>query len=366
MNVERSAWRVPRLRAVGVAHPPLLLAPMAGYTNAPTRRIAHRFGAAWSYTEMAHATGLIHASDRTWQLLETFADEGPVVAHLYGTDPAAFAEAARRIAASGRFMGIDINAGCPAPKITRSGAGATLLRAPAHVGRIVAAIRAVCDLPVTVKTRLGLHPGHLACFDLLQAVQDHGAAALAIHGRYASQGHAGPVDLAQVAALRERASIPIIGNGGIRDVAAARRFLDATGVGALMLGQGAIGNPWIFQELAAGLTESPAEAPCPQRSLDERRAAIHEHLAAEVEFQERLARKYPHARDKLTPEYAAVIGFRVHFFNYLRGLRGVAQARGQLNALQTLGQVYALVDTCLAREAEFRARRRQVTKVETG
>ena len=310
---------------------------------------------------MAHATGLIHASDRTWQLLETFTDEGPVIAHLYGTDPAAFAEAARLIAASGRFMGIDINAGCPAPKITRSGAGATLMRDPALVGRIVAAIRAVCDLPVTVKTRLGLHPGHLACFDLLQAVQDNGASALAIHGRFASQGHTGPVDLAQVAALRERASIPIIGNGGIRDAAAARRFLDATGVGALMIGQGAIGNPWIFQELAAGLADPSAEAPHPRRSLDELRAAIHDHLDAEVEFLERLAHKYPHARDKLTPEYAAVIGFRVHFFNYLRGLRGVARARGQLNCLQTLEQVRALVDTCLACEAEFRARHTRAT-----
>ncbi len=329
---------------------------MAGFTNAATRRIARRFGAAWCYTEMANAAGMIHDSDRTWQILETFPDEGPVVAHLYGTDPATFAEAARLIAASGRFVAIDLNAGCPAPKITRGGAGAALMRDPARIGRIVAALRGACDLPITVKTRLGPRPGQAAIFDILQAVADAGATALAVHARYTSQGHAGPVDLSTLAAVKARARIPIIGNGGIRDFPSAHRMLAETGVDALMIGQAAIGNPWVFQHLSADLAAPPPVAPHPRLPLDELRSAIHTHLDAEVERLTLLASRYPLPGDVLDPEAATVIGFRVHFFRYLRGLKGVAWARGQLCNLHTLEEVRALVDACLAREAAYRAR----------
>ena len=337
--------------------PPLVLAPMAGFTNAATRRLAQRFGARLTYTEMVNAAGLIHDSDKTWQLLETFADEGPVVAHLYGADPDSFAEAARRIAATGRFCAIDLNAGCPVPRITRGGAGAALLRQPALAGRIVAAIRAACDLPVTVKTRLGPHPRQIAVFDLLQAVEDGGAAALALHGRFTSQGHTGAVDLARVAEVRARARIPVIGNGGIADAASARRYLAATGVAALMIGKAAIGRPWIFRDVAAGLADSVEPGPAARPDLDELREVLFTHLDDEVERLTVIARKYPLPTDALDPEAATVIGFRCHFFRYLGGLKGVAWARGQLCRLHTLDEVRALVDACLAREADYRARR---------
>ena len=334
---------------------PVLLAPMAGFTNAPTRRLAQRFGARLTYTEMVNATGLVHESNQTWQLLETFADEGPVVAHLYGADPASFAEAARQIAATSRFCAIDINAGCPVPRITHIGAGAMLLRQPALARRIVAAIRAACDLPVTVKTRLGPHPRQIAIFDFLRAIEDGGAAALALHGRFTSQGHTGAVDLALVADVRARARIPVIGNGGIADAASARRFLSETGVAALMIGKAAIGRPWIFRDVAAGLADPGAPGLAGRPDLYELRSVLFGHLADEVERLKVMARKYPLPADTLDPEAAAVIGFRCHFFRYLSGLRGVAWARGQLCRLRTLDEVRALVDACLAREAEYRA-----------
>jgi nifR3 family TIM-barrel protein len=336
--------------------PPLFLAPMAGFTNAATRRIAGRHGAVLTYTEMTNAAGLVHASDKTWQILETFADEVPVVAHLYGTDPASFAEAARHIAATGRFCAIDLNAGCPVPKITRSGAGSALIGQPTRIGQIIAAIRAACDLPVTVKTRLGPHPGAVAIFDILQAAEDAGASALAIHGRYTSQGHTGPVDIATVAAVRQRAGIPIIGNGGIADLATARLFVETSGVDALMIGQAAIGRPWIFETLAEDLAAPGQAGARPRLSLDTLRTAIFAHLDAEVERLSVIAANYPLPNSVLNPESAAVIGFRCHFFRYLTGLRGVAWARGQLCNLHTLDQIRDLVDGCLAREAAYRAR----------
>ena len=345
------------LRPAADGAPPVLLAPMAGFTNAATRRLAHRFGARLTCTEMVNAAGLVRDSDKTWQLLETFADEGPVVAHLYGADPAHFAEAARKIAATGRFCAIDINAGCPVPRITRGGAGAMLLRQPALAGRIVAAIRGVCDLPVTIKTRLGPHPRQIAIFDFLRAVEEGGAAALALHGRFTSQGHTGAVDLALVAEVRGRARIPVIGNGGIADVSSARRFLSETGVAALMIGKAAIGRPWIFRDVAAGLTQPGEPGPNARPDLDELRAVLFGHLADEVERLAVIARRYPLPADALDPEAAAVIGFRCHFFRYLSGLKGVAWARGQLCRLRTLDEVRALVDACLAREADYRARR---------
>ena len=305
---------------------------------------------------MTNAIGLVHASDKTWQLLETFSDEGPVVAHLYGNDPAAFAEAARHVAATNRFCAIDLNAGCPVPKITRGDSGAALMGDPALIGRIVSAIRNACDLPVTVKTRLGPRPGLVTIFDSLRAVEDAGGAALAIHGRYTSQGHTGPVDFATLAAVKQRARIPIIGNGGISDLTSARRFLDETGVDALMIGQAAIGHPWVFRHLIEDFAHPELASQRPRLPLEELRAAIFAHLDAEVERLARIASQYPLPSAALDPENAAVIGFRIHFFRYLSGLKGVAWARGQLSQLHTLSAVRDLVDACLACEATYRAR----------
>ncbi|MDD5708120.1 MAG: tRNA-dihydrouridine synthase family protein [Kiritimatiellae bacterium] len=327
---------------------------MAGFTNAATRLMATRFGAALTFTEMTNAAGLDHASDKTWQLLETLPGEGPVVAHLYGARPEAFAAAALRLAPLGRFCAIDLNAGCPVRKITCGGAGAALMADPPRIGRIVAAIRAACDLPVTVKTRLGPAPGSVTVLDVLREVERNGGAALIVHARYVSQGHTGAVDLALLAEVKRLARIPVVGNGGITDAVSARRMLQTTGVDAVMVGQAAIGNPWMLADVASALSGGDPP-PHRQVSLDELRAVLYAHLDAEIARLRAIADKYRMPARMLSPEEAAVIGFRCHFFRYLTGLKGVSRARGQLSSLRTMDDVRRVVDACLAREAAYRA-----------
>ncbi|MDD4623669.1 MAG: tRNA-dihydrouridine synthase family protein, partial [Kiritimatiellae bacterium] len=213
--------------------PPLILAPMAGYTDAAMRRACRRHGAALAYTEMASAAGLLHADRKTWQMLETLPDEGPVAAHLYGSETDQMSEAASRVAQTGRFAAIDLNAGCPVRKITACGAGAALIHDPQRIHDILCAMRRVTDLPLTIKTRLGPSPDRVMIFDILDAAESAGADAVALHARFTSQGHGGATNLELLAEVKRRARIPVIGNGGIRAVRDARRMLDATGVDAV-------------------------------------------------------------------------------------------------------------------------------------
>ena len=373
---------------------PIFLAPMAGFTNAAMRRVCHRFGAALTYTEMVNAVGLLRASDKTWHLLETLPNEGPVVAHLYGSDPSALAEATARVAALGRFVAIDLNAGCPMRKITTNGSGAALMKQPDLIGRIVAAMHAATPLPITVKTRLGLQPDKVIVLDILQAVEGAGGAALTVHGRFASQEHRGEVHLGLLAEVKRASRIPVIGNGGLRTAADAAQMFRKTGVDAVMIAQGAIGNPWIFQEISesiAALTPTPpisyfrkyettaaslalstapspdtpvsyfrkygsgAEESCarlrPRRELHEIRAVLDDHLASELEWQHQIRTHYRTTPRTLPPEQAAVTTFRCHLFRYLHGLRGSAYVRGHLNTMRSIADIRAALDGCFESEA---------------
>ena len=336
------------------------LSPMAGFTNAPMRAMSLRFGASVVYTEMAGVEGLVHErSDETWQLLETLPEEdGKVWAHLYGNDPDHFAQAAERIAATGRFVGIDVNAGCPVPKVTARGAGAALMRDPPRIGRVVAAARRASGLPVSVKTRLGFVPGDGVVFAVLEAVEAAGGAALAIHGRYKPQGHSGEVALGVVAEARRQARIPVLGNGGIRDAASAERYLAETGVAGLLVGQAAIGHPWVFHEIAEGRSFAPPESHASYLALDDVRQALFAHLALEHAFARHIAGKYPRSAPAYTPDEIAVIRFRVHLFRYMTGLKGASYMRGRMAGLRTLDDCRRAAEGCLECERRYRARRR--------
>jgi len=349
----------------------IFLAPMAGFTNAAMRRVCHRFGATVTYTEMVNAEGILRASDKTWHLLETLPNEGPVVAHLYGSDPAVLAEATARVAALGRFVAIDLNAGCPMRKITTNGSGAALMKQPELIGRIVAAMCAATTLPITVKTRIGLRPDNLVVMEILQAVEAAGGAALTVHGRFASQEHSGDVRLDLLAEVKRASHIPVIGNGGINHAADALHMFRETGVDAVMIARGATGNPWIFREIAEALA-TPPETPVsyfrmfeteenhadarPQRDLDEIRAVLEEHLASELEWQYQIHAGYRVTARTLPPEQAAVTTFRCHLFRYLHGLRGSSYVRGHLNVMRSIDDIRAALDGCFEREARFRAK----------
>jgi nifR3 family TIM-barrel protein len=333
---------------------------MAGFTDAALRRICRRHGAALTYTEMTNDLGLLHASDKTWHLLETFDDEAPVVAHLYGSNPETMAEAAARVEARGRFAGIDLNAGCPVHKVTSLGAGAALVKDPQRIHDILAAMRRATRLPLTVKTRLGPNPHLATIFDILQAAESAGADALALHGRFTSQGHGGDVHLDLMAEVKRRAKIPIIGNGGVCSPHDAWRMFHETGVDAVMIARAAIGNPWIFGDIAHGLAsgEEPAVHAAtgnrPRRDLEVIREALEAHLAAEQELTERIRQRYALPRSDRDAEETLAALFRCHLFRYLHGLKGSSYVRGRLHELHTLADIRAAVASCLEREAAFR------------
>lgn len=334
------------------------LSPMAGFTDAPTRAMALRFGASAVYTEMAGVEGLVHEkSDETWQLLETLPEEsGKVYAHLYGSEPEHFARAAEKVAAAGRFIGIDINAGCPVPKITAGGAGSALMRDPARIGRIVSATKKASGLPVSVKTRIGFTPEQVTAFDVLDAVEEAGAASIAIHGRYRAQGHTGEVRRDIIAEIKRKARIPVFGNGGIKDANDAASFIAETGVDGVLVGQASIGHPWVFREIAEDRDFEPSAGHSSYLPLAEIRRVLFEHIDREFAFAEHIATKYPLTAPQYPPEAVVAIRFRVHLFRYLAGMKGSSYMRGRMAALQTLDDCRRAVDGCLECERRFRAR----------
>lgn len=332
---------------------------MAGYTNAPTRAMALRFGASAVYTEMAGVEGLVHEhSQLTWQLLETLPEEqGRTIAHLYGRESEHFARAAEAIAATGRFSAIDVNAGCPVPKVTQWGAGAALMREPARIKSIVEAARSASGLPVSVKTRLGFGPHEITAFDILHAAEDGGASAIAFHARFKSQGHAGSVHLDLFSRLCAESSIPVYGNGGVADAVSSRQYLDINGCNGVLVGQASIGHPWVFHEIAQGRSFAPGVSHASYLSLDEIRRVWIEHLRMETAFAEHIASKYPAAAPKLLPEEVAAIRFRVHLFRYGSGLRGAGYMRGRMSALHSPDDCIKALDGCLECERRYRARK---------
>ena len=349
-----------------MANANVMLSPMAGFTDAPMRLICSRFGAAQTFTEMVNAAGLARDGDASWALLETLPGEPKPFAHLYGSNPDEFAVAAEKVAATGRFSGIDINAGCPAPKVVREGAGSALMRNPKLVGRIIAATKAASGLPVSVKTRIGYTPSDITVFALLEEAENAGASALSVHGRYRAQGHAGPVAFDVVAEVKRRASIPIYGNGGVRDAATADDFVARTGVDGLLIGQGAIGHPWVFREIRDGVSFPPGLSRATVIPLNEIRAVLLEHIDLDFAFITDLAAKYPALLADDTPEMLTVIRFRLHLFRYLSGLKGVSHMRGQLATVRSLDEVRRAIDDCLDCEATRRSRRAERLTAETG
>ncbi|MCL2103902.1 MAG: tRNA-dihydrouridine synthase family protein [Kiritimatiellaeota bacterium] len=340
----------------------MFLAPIAGYSNSPMRRISHRYGAAMSYTEMASVTGLLHPdAKKTWGLLETTKNEGPVVAHLFGTEPDEFAEAAVRIEQTKRFVAIDLNAGCPAKRITDQGAGSELIKTPQRIHDIIAAMKKAVALPITVKTRLGSTPDRIAAFEVLAAAEAAGASALTIHGRFASQGHRGEANIKLIGEVKRRAKIPIIGNGDVHSRYSAWHMFEETEVDAIMIARAAVANPWIFEDLrmmfatqVKPVKHSPTHIR-PRREIAVIATALESHLKLEQDHLQLLYAKYGIPETGQVEE-ALVHVFRYHLFRYLRGLKGSAGVRRQLCDLNTLDAVRETVKGCFEREEAYRAR----------
>lgn len=243
---------------------PLLMAPMAGVTDAAYRMMARSGGACLAYSEMVSCAGLHYGGEKTWELVDTAPGEPDLAVQLFGTKPELFRESAARVAErlGDRLVLLDINMACPVPKVTKKGEGSALLDDPALAASLVrACIEGAPGVPVTVKIRRGRRAGEEVAPEFARAMEAAGASAVAVHGRFATQFYLGESDVSCVERVAEAVDIPVIGSGDVRSAADAARMLSETGVTAVMVARGSYGNPWIFSQTRELLAGREVEAP---------------------------------------------------------------------------------------------------------
>jgi tRNA-dihydrouridine synthase B len=295
-------------------HRGLLLAPMEDVTDQPFRILAKRLGADLVYTEFVNADELVRGGRRAQRKLVFRAEERPLGVQIYGADPATMAEAARLVAASSPDL-IDINCGCWVRDVAQRGAGAGLLRDLPRLGAIADAVVRAVDIPVTLKTRLGWDAESIAILDVARACEDAGVQALTVHCRTRDQGLNGETDLGWISRLKAATSLPIIANGNLGTPQAIAAAFATTGCDAVMIGRGALHNPWIFQQTRA-LLESGVVPPPPDAAA--RLALFQQHLELAVEC---------------LGERAAVRELRKHYAVLLHGMPHVGPVRDELRRL---------------------------------
>ena len=311
-----------------------VLAPLAGFTDAPFRRLCYENGADLAYTEMVSAAGLAHGSSPTRHLMEIMPGEGPVALQLFGAKEGDLAAAVRLIEAldwSPPPVELNLNAGCPMIKVTREGAGAKLVEDPEKVYRLLTAMKENTSIPVTLKTRLGPHPQATKVFELLDAAEKAGASGFILHARYTSQMHGGEVHLELLAETVRRARVPVTGNGSVVDETTAAAMA-STGVAAVMVGRAALAHPDVFRRLKGGPSADAV-------------SFVAQHLKYLLDFREQLAARYPHDHIPSADGYASV-KMHTHLFRYFNGRPGAAALRARLNTVRTLAEIKDIISSC--------------------
>lgn len=292
--------------------PPVVLAPMAGVTNHAFRLICRRFGAGLVWTDMISSCGIKYRNPRTLSMFDWTPEERPVAVQLFGADPRAMANAAKVIEESGADI-VDINVGCPVPKVRKSGAGAGLCENLDTAREVMESVVQAVKIPVTVKTRKGLNERIVTAVEVARIAEDAGISAIAIHGRTAEQGYSGSADWGIIAEVKESVRIPVIGNGDVKSPEDAKRMLDETGCDAVMIGRASLGNPWIFRRTAHFL--ATGEIP-PAPTNAERIEVALEHLRMMIEL---------YGEDRGIREMRGQIAW------YVRGMPGAAGLRRTLS-----------------------------------
>lgn len=302
----------------------MALAPMAGVTDTVFRSIAKQMGAGVVITEMVSSRGLLYGSERTKELLMYSEMERPLGIQLFGSDPSEMARAARVIAPWEPDF-IDINMGCPTPKIVKNGDGAALMLDPDKAARLVGAVADNCPCPVTVKMRRGWDEDSPSALDLAPLLVEAGAKSLTIHGRYREQFYRGQADWESIAAVKQAVSVPVWGNGDVDSPIAAQKLMEKTNCDGIMVGRGALGNPWIFNRINHYLKHG---IPIPEPSPKERAELAIEHLEGAI---------------SLKGEYLGVRSMRPQLAWYSKGFPEAARLRKELNQATSLGEVKALL-----------------------
>ena len=308
--------------------PLLMLAPLAGITDWPFRLRCQEQGADVCVTEMISAMGLVMApkKSRAYQyLLAHHPHEHKLVAQIFGKDPDYMAKAAKQLSALPQYAGIDINFGCPAPKVTGSGSGSALMKDLKKAEAIIHAVRKATDKPLSAKMRIGWDAGSINAVEFARMCESAGVDSLCVHGRTRQQQYSGRADWEMIARVKEAVRIPVIANGDVFTPENARVLLNQTKADGIAIGRGALGNPWLFGQIKQALKGETPTQPSPKEVL---RTAL-SHLEDMVAFK---------------GERWALIEMRKHFAWYLKGTKGAAATRAQINTTESLETLKAILN----------------------
>ena len=308
----------------------LILGPMAGVTDLPFRLLCAEQGAGLLCMEMVSAKAILYNNKNTKAMLTIDEREHPVSLQLFGSDPQIMGDIAKRIEAEGVLFDIlDINMGCPVPKVVNNGEGSALMKQPLLAGQIIEAMAKATSRPVTVKIRKGFDDAHVNAPELAHIAQESGAAAVAVHGRTREQYYSGKADWSIIRRVKETVTIPVIGNGDILTASDALRMRDETGCDGFMIARGAQGNPWIFRQI---LHEWETGEPLEKPSAEEMAQMMLRHARMQIEFK---------------GEYVGIREMRKHAAWYTAGYHGASHLRRALSEVESYNQLEELMDRFL-------------------
>lgn len=302
----------------------LVLAPMAGITNLPFRLMVKRMGAGLVYSEMVSSMGLMLNQKRTVGYLKSDPDEKPLAVQIFGVKPEIMAKAAQMVIENGADI-VDINMGCPVKKVTKTGAGAAMLKDLKRAGKIISSVRMACAVPLTVKIRSGWSGDNIIACDIARIIEACGADAITIHPRTAVQGYSGRADWKIISKVKKSVSIPVIGNGDVREAGDVFNMVEQTGCDGVMIGRAAAKNPWIFKQVLELRNGNPAYEP----DLSERRAFIMEH--------------YNHL-SKSMGDKRAMLCMRGLLLRYTKGLPDSSRFRDAFSKMKDLKSLVTAMD----------------------